>query len=251
MTDSSARYDSDLTAVVRDGFREADRLVGDTTERPQAWNDMARHLHFSEPHDWDDIKSNDWPEVRASLETLGLSEFDPIPVDTSLDLGTAAAARPTGSVSTDLLWSALDDDGFERVLYDVLRDLDGYQNVQWLMKTRAPDRGRDLSLERVTHDASGITRQELVIVQAKHWTTKSVTPVAVQESLASLSTWEPPVVRTLIIATSGRFTADAVAVVERHNDAGNRPHVEMWPDSRLESLLAQRPDIVALHRLRG
>ena len=51
--------------------------------------------------------------------------------------------------------SELDDDGVERLLYDLLRDIPEFQNVQWLMQTRAPDRGRDLSLERVPRDITG------------------------------------------------------------------------------------------------
>ena len=39
----------------------------------------------------------------------------------------------------------LNDDAFERPPYDLLRDIEEYQNVQWLTRTRAPDRGRDLS----------------------------------------------------------------------------------------------------------
>lgn len=49
----------------------------------------------------------------------------------------------------------------------------------------------------------------------------------------------------LIIATSGRFTSDAVAWIEQHNHAGERPITEMWPDSQFETLLAERPHLVA------
>jgi hypothetical protein len=144
------------------------------------------------------------------------------------------------------LWDAIDDDGFERLLFDLLRGLPNYQNVEWLMKTRAPDRGRDLSLERILRDGGGTTRTERVIVQAKHWTAKSVAPVDVAATLAALPMWEPPVIRALIIATSGRFTADAVAVVNKHNTDGKMPFIELWPESRLEVLLAQRPDPMPL-----
>lgn len=94
-------------------------------------------------------------------------------------------------------------------------------------------------------------RAERVIVQAKHWQSKSVPATEIHGSLAPLSQWEPPVVRVLIIATSGRFTADAVSVVDRHNELGNRPTIELWPNSRLESLLARRPDLTATYRFRS
>jgi hypothetical protein len=58
------------------------------------------------------------------------------------------------------------------------------------------------------------------------------------------------VVRVLIIATSGRFTSDAVAWVELHNSLGTAPHIELWPDSTLETLLAQKPYLAAAHGLR-
>lgn len=35
-------------------------------------------------------------------------------------------------------------------------------------------------------------------------------------------------IQALIIATSGRFTADAVALIEKHNNEGKRPHIEAY-----------------------
>ena len=221
-----------------------------TTERRGRWWDMSRHLRFSQPHDWNDIHELDWPDIKATLATSAMDEFDPLPVD-DFDLGLAASSKPQGGVSISIDLCRLDDDGFERLLFDLLRGLDGYQNVQWLMKTRAPDRGRDLSVERAIADAAGTVRTERVIVQATLWTSKSVRPVDVQEALAALSMWEPPAVRSLVIATSSRFTADAVGVIEKHNHEGKIPLIEMWPDSQLEAMLATRPDLIAEHGLRA
>jgi hypothetical protein len=72
----------------------------------------------------------------------------------------------------------------------------------------------------------------------------------VAATTASTKLWEPPVVRGLIVATSGRFTADAVAWTETHNNSGALPLIDLWPDSRLETLPAQRPGIAAGHGLR-
>jgi hypothetical protein len=242
ITDSNAAH-------IADSVSEIERLLGDTTERRGRWGDLHRHLYFGQGHDWHDIAELDWPSVRADIEAASLSDADPLPVP-DIDLGAAASAHPKGGVTTKLLWDAIDDDGFERLLFDLLRGLPNYQNVEWLMKTRAPDRGRDLSLERILLDGGGTTRTERVIVQAKHWTTKSVAPVDVATTLAALPMWEPPVIRAVIIATSGRFTADAVAVVDKHNTEGKMPFIELWPESRLEVLLAQRPDLAASHGLR-
>lgn len=247
---SSDRVDDPRTKVVEDSISEIERLLGDTTDRKGRWGDLHRHLHFGQAHDWHDIAEMDWPSVREDIEAASLSETDPLPVP-AIDLGVAASARPTGGATIGLTWTALDDDGFERLLFDLLRGFPSYQNVEWLMKTRAPDRGRDLSAERIIKDDGGTTRTERVIVQAKHWTTKSVAPADITNTLAVLPLWEPPVVRTLVIATSGRFTSDAVAIVEKHNADGKLPFIELWPDSRLETQLSQRPDLIASYRLRS
>ncbi|GGP60474.1 restriction endonuclease [Streptomyces melanogenes] len=109
-------------------------------------------------------------------------------------------------MATPLAWRRLDAEGFERLLFDLLRDFPEHQNVQWLSHTRAADRGRDLSMDRVIRDSTGGTRRERVTVQAKHWRAKSVGTAAIAESVAATKLWEPPVVRTLIVATSGRFS---------------------------------------------
>jgi hypothetical protein len=119
------------------------------------------------------------------------------------------------------------------------------------MQTNASDRGRDLSVERVITDELMGTQRQRVIIQAKHWTSKSVRPADVTETLTQIQLWEPPINHSLIIATSGRFTMDAVALIEKHNHEGRRPHIEMWPESHLELLLARRPHLVSGFNLRS
>lgn len=230
-------------------IKEIDRLIGGSTSRQGRWSDLHRHLYFGEGHDWHDIKEFDWPDVRRDVDAASHSDADPLPVP-NLDLGVAAAGKLTGTVTTGLAWEQLDDDGFERLLYDLLRDFPEHQNVQWLMRTRAADRGRDLSLDRTIRDSTGSVRTERIIVQAKHWLTKSVRPGEISDTVAGTKLWQPPVVRVLIIATSGRFSADAVSWAEKHNDEGQVPYIELWPESRLETLLAQKPHIAAAHGLR-
>lgn len=246
---SSERIRTTDTDQFEQEIGEIERLLGDTTERRGRWTDLHRHMRFAEVHDWRDIAALDWPSVRKDIESAAFTDVDPLPVP-DIDLGAVAAAGVSGAASTALAWTALSDDDFERLLYDLLRSFPEHENVAWLMATRAPDRGRDLSLDRVLRDGTGNTRRERVIVQAKHWTTKSVNVPAAADTLASMNLWTPPVVRGLIIATSGRFTADAVDWIERHNETGNAPMIEMWPDSRLESLLSQRPALVAAYKLR-
>jgi hypothetical protein len=239
-----SRVDEVATAI-----GEIERLMGDTAQRQGRWADLHRHLHFGQGHDWHDIRELDWPSVRSDVEAAALSDTDPLPVP-DIDLGQAAAGRLTGVATIALPWERLDDDGFERLLYDLLRDFPEHHNVQWLMQTRAPDRGRDLSLERSLRDGTGGIRSERVIVQAKHWLKRSVGPADVADTLAAVRLWQPPVVRGLIIATSGRFSADAVAWSEQHNDGGAAPFIELWPEAKLETLLAQKPYLAAAHGLR-
>jgi hypothetical protein len=228
---------------------EIERLMGDTAARRGRWGDLHRHMHFGQGHDWYDIYEFDWPSVKLDIEAASFSETDPLPVP-DVDLGQAAARRPAGAASTALAWARLTPEDFERLLYDLLRNLPGHQNVQLLMKTNAADRGRDISAERVIQDGAGSVRTERVMVQAKHWLSKSVPPEEIGSAITRITLWEPPVVRGLIVATSGHFTPDAVAWAEKHNEAGKVPLIDLWPESRLETLLSERPWLVASHGLR-
>ena len=62
--------------------------------------------------------------------------------------------------------------------------------------------------------------------------------------------WEPPRGDALIVATSGRFPTDAITWAERHNQSDQAIRIELWPESHLEHLLAQRPDLIAEFGLR-
>lgn len=247
--DSEEHLGNELTEKIEATIGEIARLLGEDAKSIERWWDLHRHMRFSQGQDWHDIAEFDWPTVRAGIEANALGDSDPLPVP-DIDLGQAASGDLTGAATLALPWERLDDDGFERLLYDLLRDIPEHQNVQWLMQTRAPDRGRDLSLDRVLHDGSGGVRTERMIIQAKHWRSRSVNAAAVSETVTAGKLWGPPLVRGIVIATSGRFTADAVAWAERHNSEGIAPYIELWPDSRLETLLAQRPHIAAAHGLK-
>ncbi|MFF4323284.1 restriction endonuclease [Streptomyces sp. NPDC001568] len=247
--DSLERVQNEQTEQIEVAVGEIARLLGDAADSTGRWWDLHRHMRFSQGHDWHDIAEFDWPSVRADIMAKALGDSDPLPVP-NIDLGQAASGHLTGSATLALPWERLDDDGFERLLYDLLRSIPEHENVQWLMQTRAPDRGRDLSLDRVLKDGSGGVRTERVIVQAKHWRSRSVNAAAVVETATAGKLWSPPLVRGIVVATSGRFSADAVAWAERHNAEGTAPYIDLWPESRLETLLAQRPHIAAAHGLR-
>ncbi len=163
------------------------------------------------------------------------------------DAGGDAAAGPMAAA---LQWSALSDEQFERLIFCIISDANGYKNPAWLTKTRAPDRGRDLSVMRVHEDSLGTSITRHVIIQCKHWQSRSIPVEEVADAVAKMKLWEPPPVDVIVIATSGRFTSDAVVWIERHNHERQRPEIEPWPDSRMELLLARRPHLVAEFGLR-
>jgi Restriction endonuclease len=230
-------------------FGQVVRLAGSQIPQAGRWRDMRRHVHFAQGRDVHDIAKLDWPSVRSDLETSLYSELEPVPVGIE-NLVTLVQAKPTGPVTTRLTWEAISAEEFERLLFNLISDAEEYVNPQWLMQTNASDRGRDLSVDRVITDALSGTQRQRVIIQAKHWTKKSVRPSDVTETLTEISLWEPPVIQSLIIATSGRFTADAVVLIEKHNNEGKRPQIEMWAESHLELLLARRPHLVSGFNLR-
>lgn len=238
---------------LREAVDEIDTLLG-SSSRPAQWRTLQRQQRdvnvVQISGELMKAASLVWPSVRASLSDGLYGEFDPIPV-AATDLGEVVSERPTGPVSIRLNWSALDDEDFERLMYLLICEAEGYENVQWLQKTDAPDRGRDLSAEQVHADSLGSARRLRTIVQCKHWLSRSVSRSDVGDARDAMELWQPPRVDILVIATSGRFTVDAVAMVENHNQADKALTIEMWPESHLETLLAARPHLIGQFNLRG
>ena len=226
-----------------------DTLLGSSISRPPRWGDLQRHLNYHMVQDLIDIRSFDWPEVKAGISGSLYGADDPLPTEVQ-DLGELVASEPSGDVVSGLAWENLDEDNFERLIFTLISRTSGYENPQWLTRTNAPDRGRDLSVFRVVQDALGGTIRQRIIIQCKHWLSRSVALPDLAASKEQMKLWEPPRVDCHIIATSGRFTTDAVDYVERHNQSDSGLRLELWPDSHLERLLAARPAIVAEFALR-
>lgn len=247
---SDAVLEHETTGRVANAIIEIERLIGDAAERTGRWSDLHRHLHFGQPHDWRDIALMDWPSVLDDIQAAGFTDTEPLPLPSEIhDLGEAASGELSGSATTALAWNEIDDDGFERLLFDLLSAFDEHHNVKWLMKTRAPDRGRDLSLERILRTPTGESRVERVLVQAKHWRSKSIGDSDLSSLVVKAETWVPPF-HAVIMATSGRFTSDAVTWSEVRASSGRRPDVELWSEADLERLLSRSPSIAAAHGLR-
>lgn len=253
----AARTERDSESVAEDAewqrltsaITEIQRLVGNDLVRKGRWGDLTRHLSFAQGVDLHDIAKFDWPSVRPDIETSLYGEFDPLPVEAD-DLAAIVAAQPTGPVSTGLRWEQLNPEGFERLIFMLLQQAKGYKNPKWLTKTNAPDRGRDLSADRVIDDPLAGTRIERVCIQCRHRHGSSLAPGECSDLLAKVGLWKPPF-DVLIIATTGRFTSDAVQWIEDHNAKGERPLVETWPENQLEWMLASRGPLVEDFELRG
>ena len=126
-------------------------------------SELSRHLHFSAGNDLSDIVTMDWPSVRAEVEAWIFDGDDPIAVDVA-DLGALVATKPTGPVPTVVDWSRLDAEAFERLVFELIQSAEGYENATLLMKTNAPDRGRDVGAYRlVTDSLSGPSRSRLMV----------------------------------------------------------------------------------------
>jgi len=234
---------------LRTHINQIEVLLGSSVDKPQRWRDMRRHMGFADPGDLHDIETADWPQAKLALRKGLYGANDPLPVDVD-DLSDLVAAHPRGAITTELNWRNLADEGFERLVFGLIGDEAGYENPEWLMQTRAPDRGRDLSVTRVITDALSGTLRLRVVIQCKHWLSKSVNLQEVAGAKDQMALWTDPRVDVLVIATSGRFTADAVQWIERHNAKGESPRIEMWPESHLERLLTARPGLIAEFGLR-
>jgi hypothetical protein len=234
---------------LKQNVAQINALLGSSVARPARWSDLHRHMHFGKLGDLSDIVEHDWPSVKAGIRKSMYGEKEPVPVEVE-DLGALVSRKPRGAVATKLLWDRLTEDEFERLLFVLISSELGYENPEWLMKTNAADKGRDLSVYRVYVDSLGGTIRQRVIIQCKHWLSKSVgsTEIAVLRELMKL--WEPPRVDVHVIATSGRFSSDAVTIIEKHNQSDTALRIEMWPESHLERLLASRPAIIAEFALR-
>ena len=232
-----------------ENIAQVNTLLGSSVAKPDRWSDLHRHMHFRMHGDLHDIIEHDWPSVKAGLRKSLYGEREPVPLDIE-DLGDLVANKPSGPVASKLQWAKLDEDSFERLIFALISSVESYENPEWLMRTNAPDKGRDLSVYRVHTDSLAGTTRQRVIIQCKHWLTKSVGAAEVAILREQMKMWEPPRVDVHTIATSGRFTADAVSIIERHNQSDCALKIEMWPESHLERLLASRPSIIADFSLR-
>jgi hypothetical protein len=184
---------------------------------------------------------------------LPVSAISHLLLTSSLTLGDPLGFSPlidSSKSPVKLQWGKLDAEKFERLIFSLVSSAEGYADVDWLMKTNAPDHGRDIGATRLRSDSLSGYSQERLVIQCKHWLSRSIRGDEIAKEAVSVDHWTDPAVDVLIIATSGRFTADAVSWVERHNGKGVRPRIEMWNDAKLESLLSARAHLILSFGLR-
>lgn len=232
---------------LEDYIGQIDTLLG-SIQRPPCWGDLIRHKRFAKYNDAIDIRDTDWPAIKKAI-SVAIYEGDPIPPEIE-DLGNLLISNVGGHVSKRLNWGQLTPDQFERLMYILFSSTDGYENPQWLMQTTAPDRGRDLSVDRIIKDSLGGISRKRVFIQCKHWLSRSISVGNISELAAQMTLWAPPRIDVCIVATTGRFTADAVAFIEKQNQSDKALMIEMWPETHLETILAKRPDLIADFKLR-
>jgi len=246
--DGGNQIDNPMWLELRDRVRQIDVLLGSSIPRPSRWSDMQRHLYYGKSIDLRDIVCLDWPPVKAELTKSLYTSNEPIPVSVN-DLSDVVKSKPSGSIITELRWENLSAEDFERLVLNLVAGDDNYEKPEWSMRTNAPDRGRDISVYRVYKDTLIVTR-ERVIIQCKHWRSKSVSVADIAEAKEKVKLWEPPRIDILLIATTGCFTADAVSLIERHNLSDSAMTIEKLAQSDLEIILASNPALVAEFGLR-
>jgi hypothetical protein len=239
----------DYWKSLRNHVDEIDALLGSSVQRPPGWTNLCRHLHFGIVGDLDDIEKSDWPSVKKGIRQGLYGANEPIPIETE-DLSLLVKAKPTGIVSTRLRWTTIDAEGFERLIFTLISAESDYENPEWLMKTNAPDRGRDLSVTRINTDSLSGASRSRVIIQCRHRVDASISVSDIATLKEQMALWGDPRVNILVIATTGRFSADAVAAIEKHNTSDSGLTIKMWPESHLERLLASRPALIAQFDLR-
>jgi len=240
-------YEENLR-VLEQNLAQINVLIGSDTANPGHLS-VVRDILFGLNNADLETAQRCWPQATADLRKWVYSDNDPIDVDIA-DLENVVNSKPKGGVATKLNWSNLSAEEFERLIYALVAMAPGYENAAWLMKTNAPDRGRDVSVFRVHSDALSGTMRRRVIIQCKHWMTKSVGMAEIAILREQMKLWESPRVDVHVIATTGRFTSDAISAVENQNLSDSALRIEMWPESHLELLLASRPDLIAEFGLR-
>jgi hypothetical protein len=180
---------------------------------------------------------------------LNLNEANAMPLDAVAD--ALNQRLTTVRIPVKLNWTAIDAEDFERLMFTLITTTSGYEHAEWLQHTNATDRGRDLSVYRVTNDLLFGPLRARVVIQCKHWQRNSVGLAEIGQLRDQMDLWHSPRVDSLVVASTGQFTTDAVDWVEKHNQKDKSLKISMWSASHLEHLLASRSDLISQFNLKN
>lgn len=242
LTRSQKVEDSSLPKL-KEKVSDIEICLGESISSPQRWTDLERHLAFGEIHDLDDIVNRDWPSVKRGILRIffqlgdeDIASLDEESISELRHLVKNVANRNRFS------WKDLSSEEFERLIFQVVSSPDiTYENAEFLMRTNAPDCGRDISVCRVYQDSFSGSIRHRVIIQCKHWLDKSLSVKDISYLKDQLTLWEPPRVDVLIIATTGYFSADAVRFMESHNQSSSALKIEYWNIEKIRTIVDSRP----------
>ncbi len=194
---NSTIKDDDIVTIVRNS-NHIEFLIG-KAKYPKRWSDFKRHIHFHLKQDFEDIKKNDLPDIWGSLNEIIYHKEEPLHIGIeSLD-DIEGEEIPSKLVIKSLKWNNLNDDSFERIIYNLISSTSNYENPKWLTKTRAADKGRDLSVDKIVHDDLVDTQRFKVIIQCKHWLSKSLNVEDIIVSKEKIKNLEPPKIEIFIL----------------------------------------------------
>ena len=242
---------ADLTRLLRRGRSE---LVVSSSYSRNRWNAYWTTLRLTVPIEniagLTDAKQKEILEAagRVMPAEVGFDLME-IEVSPAFDESELVLVEEPRLPAVTIDWTGVSEDAFERLIFDLVNTSRGYRNATWLTHTNAPDDGRDLAVERVHEDSLAGTLVSRVIIACRHWLSKSTGPRDLAVLREQMALWSPPRVDVLVVATSGRFTTPAVRLIDLQNQSDSALRIEPWPSSKLEALLASRPDLVTAHRL--
>jgi len=240
--------DSSLPRL-KDKISEIEICIGARTSDIDKWSNINRHLAFGQISDLEDIINRDWPSIKQSILIdffqLDLSHISGIDLSEKDSIGELRNLVKYEKIRKKFDWKDVSSEEFERLIFQVLSSQNStYENVEFLMRTNAPDCGRDISAHRVYQDSfSGVIRYR-VIIQCKHWLGKSLSVKDISYLKDQIKLWEPPRIDVLIVATTGYFSADAVKFMEIHNQSSSPLRMEFWPIERIKKIMESRPHLL-------
>jgi hypothetical protein len=138
-------------------------------------------------------------------------------------------------------WSALADQEFEELCYDIMEN-SGFVNLSWIGR-KGKDRGRDILAEKQLTEL-GKMHVEKWLVQCKKYLTRSPSPSDLENDLAWADFHSPDV---FLIMLTNTLSADTLDWLDRVADKRNYG-VEVIDEKQLRNLLDDQKELKSEQR---